>query len=675
MMGGAYAQTVAATKAGDTDAAASWLLLRDFKPTTKFVRPSANATLAMQQMRQGKITATQATEAVRADLLDTYQALLESSLNTIADTPPSKLSPTQAEAVGQIAGYWSILAPSLGAQQGDSARAAADKTFTTMLTSAETGDEAAFARATKDATEIVQGFRAAPLAEAELARRAGQLLRYLSLVPMEYGRGVNGGQVTLDLEIQEASAFLDGARNAFSELRLTLNQRDAAGAANVAAMLDKLDKAIAATASHEAVAEPSTIETDANAAAQALQAIIPASWLDKSGDSDFDVVESLLDQMVAAVSARQYQQAESSRIEAYAIFETGPEKRLLAFTPGEAQRVERLFWEGDGETRGLHDLLTNRAGVEQVRASRQTLDAALSSAQAALASGTAPAAVIFNSATIVFREGLEAVLILASLLASMIGANRQYKRPLALGALAALLVTAALFFLARSALLSFGRYGEQLEAIVSLVAIGVLLLVMNWFFHKVYWTRWIAKHHDRRRRLLIGGAVGQTLGFVLLGFTSVFREGAETVLFLQALVLDAGTWIVIQGTLLGLAATFVVGALTLVLQTKLPHKKMLIVTGVMIAAVLVTMVGTTMHTLQLVGWAPITPIPGSERLPYWLGVWFGIHGTWQGMLAQVVAVAFVIGSYVVAERQHVRSRQVTPMAAHVAGRSEALTAA
>jgi len=115
--------------------------------------------------------------------------------------------------------------------------------------------------------------------------------------------------------------------------------------------------------------------------------------------------------------------------------------------------------------------------------------------------------------------------------------------------------------------------------------------------------------------------------------------------------------------------------LTLVLQTKLPHKKMLIVTGVMIAAVLVTMVGTTMHTLQLVGWAPITPIPGSERLPYWLGVWFGIHGTWQGLLAQVVAVAFVIGSYVVAERQHARSRQVTPMAAHVAGRSEALTAA
>ncbi len=69
---------------------------------------------------------------------------------------------------------------------------------------------------------------------------------------------------------------------------------------------------------------------------------------------------------------------------------------------------------------------------------------------------------------------------------------------------------------------------------------------MNWFFHKVYWTKWIAHHHTRRR-VLIGGAAGQMLGLVILGFTSVFREGGETVLFLQASVLDAGTAVVIQG--------------------------------------------------------------------------------------------------------------------------------
>jgi high-affinity iron transporter len=149
---------------------------------------------------------------------------------------------------------------------------------------------------------------------------------------------------------------------------------------------------------------------------------------------------------------------------------------------------------------------------------------------------------------------------------------------------------------------------------------------------------------------------GQTLGLVLLGFSSVFREGAETVLFLQSLVLDAGTWIVIQGTVLGLIATAIVGVLTLVLQAKLPHKKMLIATGVMIAFVLVTMVRGTVHTLQLVGWLPIHPIPGLGQMPYWLGTWFGLFPSWEGVVTQALALTFVFGSYYLAEHAQYRSR-------------------
>jgi high-affinity iron transporter len=657
MMRAAYAETLAAIAAGDFAAASAWLLLRDFKPTTQFARPSAAATLALRQLQRGEVTPAAATETIRADLLDTYQTLLETALGVVVDTSPAAFSTSQATAAGKIAGYWPLLAPELAVQQGAAARSRADATFAALLAAAESGDAAAFSRATAEATAIVQSFRAAPLSDAELAKRAGLLLRYLELVPIEFRRGVAGGQVTLDLEIQEARAFLAAARAAFSELRLALRERDAETTSTIESSLNRLDRTISLTASREEIADPAVIETDVQAVLRDLAAILPAAWLEQSGDSDFDVVAALLDQMVAAASTGAYQQAEASRIEAYAIFETGPEKRLLAFTPAAAQRVERLFWEGDGQVPGLQRLLHDQAALAQVRATRQVLDTELTDAQAALNAGTAPAAVIFNAATIVFREGLEAVLILASLLASMIGVNQQYKRPLALGALAALLATAVLFVLARSALLSFGRYSEQIEAIVSVAAIGVLLLVMNWFFHKVYWTRWIAMHHDHRRRLLIGGTVGPAVGFVLLGFSSVFREGAETVLFLQALVLDAGTGVVVRGTLLGLAATAVVGALTLLLQTKLPHKKMLVVTGIMIAVVLVTMVGSTVHTLQLVGWAPISPLPGAERLPYELGIWLGVYGTWQGIGAQVVALAVVLGSYFLAERQAAQTRQ------------------
>jgi high-affinity iron transporter len=657
LMRGAFAETLTATSSGDASEAARWLLLRDFRVTTRFDRPGGDATLAVQSLQTGATDPEQASAVVRADLLDTYQARLESALNALVGANTSSLASSEAEAVGLAAGYWPLLAPALEAQLGPDARADADEVFATLVSSVTAGDTAAFATAQTEATRIVQRFRAAPLSEADQARRAGQLLRYLSLVPIEYGRGVKDGQVFLAFEIQEARAFLDGAHAAFADLRLPLREIDPDGTAAIETTLQSLDASIDAAITGTSIADPSGVSADAEAASQRLNALVPPEWLEVSADSDFDIVASLLDQMVGAVAAGQYQQAESSRLEAYAIFETGPEKRLLAFTPGEAQRVERLFWEGDGQTPGLHQLLSRQADVTDIRASRGALDTALTDSQVALNAGAAPAAVVFNAATIVFREGLEAILILASLLASMIGANRQYKRPLAVGALAALGATAILFFLARTALLSFGRYSEQIEAVVSLLAIGVLLLVMNWFFHKVYWTRWIARHHEHRRRLLIGGTVGPAVGFILLGFSSVFREGAETVLFLQALVLDAGTRIVVQGTLLGLAATAVVGALTLVLQTKLPHKKMLVVTGVMIAVVLVTMVGSTMHTLQLVGWAPISPIPGAENLPYWLGVWFGVFGTWQGIAAQIAAFTFVIGSYILAERQHERSRR------------------
>ena len=96
----------------------------------------------------------------------------------------------------------------------------------------------------------------------------------------------------------------------------------------------------------------------------------------------------------------------------------------------------------------------------------------------------------------------------------------------------------------------------------------------------------------------------------MLGLTSVYREGFETVLFLQSLELSAGTVAVIEGAALGLALTLARRRLTFALQRKLPYKKMLIATGVLIAVVLVVMVGQTARTMQGIGWLPITPIDG-----------------------------------------------------------------
>ena len=95
--------------------------------------------------------------------------------------------------------------------------------------------------------------------------------------------------------------------------------------------------------------------------------------------------------------------------------------------------------------------------------------------------------------------------------------------------------------------------------------------------------------------------------------------------------------------------------LTFALQRKLPYKKMLIVTGVLIGVVLVVMVGQTARTMQGTGWLPITPL--DWEIPPSLGLWMGIFPSVETLLAQVAAIAFVIGSYVVATELKVKRPQ------------------
>jgi high-affinity iron transporter len=260
--------------------------------------------------------------------------------------------------------------------------------------------------------------------------------------------------------------------------------------------------------------------------------------------------------------------------------------------------------------------------------------------------------VVVNSAIIVFREGLEAILIFAAVTASFLGSNESKKRPVTGGALIGFGAAVLTWFLMQALLGFFSDYGPQLEAITGLVAVVVLLIILNWFLHTIYWTNHIKKQHSRRRTILAGGSAA-TLALVMLGFTSVYREGFEVVLFLQALELRAGTSAVLEGVAFGLGGTAVVGVLTFVLQRRLPYRRMLIATGVMIGFVLVVMIGGTAATFQDLGWLPKHDL--GVALPAWAGRWFEVYPTVETILVQVLAAGFVIGSYFAAEHLKVRA--------------------
>lgn len=644
-----FDQTTRAVRAGDAARADTWLVLREFRQATRFSRPDADATLALRRWQQGELSQTQALKAVRTDLLDTYGARLDETLADVAAARAQGFSARAAEAAALSQGYFAILAPSFRNQRGAAALEQSQAAFAGLVRGG--GVEPVQAALT--------GFRAAPLSEREQGRRAGQMLRFLSLVPVEYGRAVHNGEVTADLELREASSFQEAATAAFADLQGTLATRDAARTIHAAELFAGLTETLNAAGRHTKVATPDAVRTSVETLSQTLKETMPKAWSRPNSAADFDVIEEALSRLEAAVATGAYAQAENARIEAYAILESGPEAKLTAFAPQYKVSIENLFWYGQ-DPKGLAYLLSRHAPLAEVQASRAALSAQLSGAQTAVSGDKAPGSVATNAAIIVFREGLEAVLILASLLGSLkMASMNRFRKPLWVGVWSALLASAVTFLLLRGALLAFAQFGEKLEAVVSLVAIVVLLIITNWFFHDTYWTDWMAGFHKKKARI-IGAGVGQFVGLALLGFTSVYREGFETALFLQALVLEAGSLSVLTGVALGLAATFAVGFVIFKVQTKLPYKKMLVVTAVMLGAVLLIMVGNTAHVLQVVGWLPTHPLRFAE-FPYWAGLWFGFYATWEGLALQTVAGVFVTGSYFLAERLKERKRHVRPV--------------
>jgi high-affinity iron transporter len=668
LFAGSYRVTVEAVGAANPERASTWLLLREFRKATRFTRPGVDATVAVRALGRGRIEPRRAQLEVRKDLLDAYQAALIDRISDADKAAERGFGPAWAEAGAMAAGLWPILAPEYARARGERDARQAERALGRLADSARAADRNAFAAARADVGRALDAFTAAPFTAAEQARRAAQLVRFLDLVPIEYDRGTEDGRVTVDFEVQEAVAFQEGTVSAFSDLEGELSKRDPEASAKVERALRTLGRYVTRAQEGGPVASQEQLEATHDRAADTLEELIPEEWELDDSQSDFDLIALTLDRLDAAVGAGRYAEAEQTRLEAYAFFEFGPELSLRSLAPDVTARVEGLIWFGAEGEEGLAKLIANKKPRRDFQATRLALDEALTDGAGALGEGASGATVVTNAAVIVFREGLEAVLILAAVMASLRGGALAQRRPMMIGAVLAIFASIVTYILARTVLTELARYGEKLEAIVGLVAVAVLLLVLNWFFHRVYWTDHIKKFNRRRRRLLTvagGGLVSaQVLGFVLLGFSTIYREGFETVLFLQALELNSGLAIVVEGVLLGGIAVGAVAIATFKLERKLPYKKMLIVTGVLLTLVLAVMVGKTVRTMQGVGWLPITPI--DVELPYWTGIWLGVFPTVETLVAQAGAVIFVIGSYFAAERlKHRSPRRAAPAPATV----------
>lgn len=263
---------------------------------------------------------------------------------------------------------------------------------------------------------------------------------------------------------------------------------------------------------------------------------------------------------------------------------------------------------------------------------------------------------------IMLREGLEAVLIVAAVLGYLEASrNGRYKGAVIKGVGLAGVAT-ILTFVAAAVLINIAPVQrELLEAATAVLAVVMLFYVSFWLITRLEHRRWM---EFVKAKVWTATSTGSTLALAGVGFTAVYREGFETVLFYQALLSFARgltQWVVL-GAVLGLAVLVGVGFSIFRAGRKVPIKLFLGTAVVLVMVLSVAFAGNAVRSLQQSATIPVTFLEGVPRLPIFLAELTGWHPTAQTLLTQaVLALIYVAGAiwtFVILPR---REKRVLPV--------------
>jgi high-affinity iron transporter len=310
-------------------------------------------------------------------------------------------------------------------------------------------------------------------------------------------------------------------------------------------------------------------------------------------------------------------------------------------------RDEELTLELEEDFAELRNLIEAGAPPDQVAETAATVQSGLDRVEKVLTDPGlgAPAIAAAYSFTILFREGLEAVLVLAAILGYLEASrNQAYRRPVLAGVGAAVGATVLTFVLASLVLAIAPVQRELLEAGTALLAVALLFYVSFWLVSRLDQRRWM---EFVKARVWSAASTGSVVALALVGFTAVYREGFETVLFYQALLSFAQeleVWVAL-GALAGAAALGLVGFAIFRAGRRIPVKTFLGAAVVLVMLLSVALVGNAVRALQEATVVPITFLEGAPRLPIFLADLTGWHPTLQTILAQAaLALVYIAGA-------------------------------
>jgi high-affinity iron transporter len=322
------------------------------------------------------------------------------------------------------------------------------------------------------------------------------------------------------------------------------------------------------------------------------------------------------------------------------------QKAIEAYIDGFEMAEPTLFTKDASLGRGIEGQFTEfrntmREGVsaEEIQKRRLEIEAKLDQASKVIARDDrfSSYSSFLNSALIILREGLEAALILAAIMAMLkvMGAV-QAIRYIHLGWILALVAGGLTWLAAQTILTLSGYHRESMKGFISVFAAVVLFYVGYWLHTRAEAKKWQAFIQQKVQDIL---STKRMFALVGISFFAVYRESFEVVLFYEALWLqnESNHAAVIWGFIAGLATLVLMTVAILKLGLRIPLKYFFGATGTLLYVMAFIFTGKGIKELQAAEWVPTTAVHFPLQVSF-----LGIYPTLETLAAQaVMLVAFV----------------------------------
>jgi high-affinity iron transporter len=372
-----------------------------------------------------------------------------------------------------------------------------------------------------------------------------------------------------------------------------------------------------------------------DAPANETLAYLRRGLLEKKSTDPLLIARTLLGEAAEIYSKGDREKAYQKAIEAYLDGFEMAEPALFAKDASLGRSLEAQFTQ-------FRNSIRQGVSTEEIQKQRADIEAKLDHAAQMLAatSDFSGYYAFLNSALIILREGLEAALILAAIIALLrvMGAAHAV-RYIHFGWILALAAGVLTWLAAQTVLTFSGQHRESMEGFISIFAAAALFYVGYWLHTRSEARRWQAFIQDKVQNILSSKSI---LGLVGISFFAVYREAFEVVLFYQALWLqnENSHNAVLGGFGAGvvalLAATFAIFKLGL----RMPLKYFFGVTATLLYIMAFIFAGTGINQLQAAGWVPATPLNFPPAVPL-----LGIYPTMETLAAQgLLLCVFIVTS-------------------------------